>query len=184
MSHSLPIFFGCVDKSLSLPTGSKPEDAYEAEEFDRLHQVGGLWSDISRNWWHIRLAAAMVRAQALDGLNFLEGEDCMTISTGDLEAVVRSLDQIVKSLSDATAEIGEDDIKNYADIVRRPEYLVEMTGIAPSQDNADSSERKPDFISDDRIDAVSFYRFLVSLRSVAQEAASTGQSMLWLTPAP
>ncbi|MFT4000874.1 MAG: hypothetical protein QM684_11605 [Rhizobium sp.] len=184
MSHRIPVFFAPVDENLLLPAGSTPEDAYEAEEFNELHDTGALWSDTSRNWWHIYLAAAMARTQALDGLKFLEDEECITIPHGGLGAVISSIDRLLKALSEIQTEGCDESVSRYAGIVRRAEYLTELETVMPSQDNSDSTENAPDQVMADRMDAISFYRFLVSLRFVAHEAASTGKSMLWVIPAP
>lgn len=184
MSTLIPVLFGKVEATLVLPPGSTPEDAYSSKEFNESFEAGDIWSDVSRNWWHIFLAFTMAEAAGLTSLYFLRDDECLTIASPDLPAVISALDQLLRDIDHDLPNDIDDALKRYAVVVRVPEYLAELPNITPVSENSDASDEVADFSKRDRLDALSFYSFLVSLRSIAESARNDGKTFLFITPPP
>jgi hypothetical protein len=130
-------------------------------------EASGLRSDVSGDWWHPRLAAALTHACSISGLGFLANE-LRVLTRDEADAAGKAVDDLLGRLESGAVPSKVETCQAQWAVIQR-EDLAEVIGATVSSFDVDAQNGE----------ASSFIEFLVAIQLTCQEVVEHDGRLLY-----
>jgi hypothetical protein len=169
VSEFVPLYLLPLAADVVMPRSSSAARAIVDAAAD-APEASGLRSDVSADWWHPRLAAALTFACSISGLEFL-AKELRVLTTDEAAAAGKAIEDLLARLEAGTVPSKAEACQAQWSVIQQ-EDLAEVIGSTVPCFDVDAQDGE----------ASTFIEFLVAIQLTSQEAVERNGRLLYYRP--